>query len=77
MQAREVLNEDKRNAGQVLGNLVDLNDIDVENQAPINHIDSFIRDSMLDKTKPFDKNLSYKSFNSHAEAYKMLTIIKC
>ena len=37
-------------AGQASEILADLNDIDVVNQAPINHKDDYMRDYMMDKT---------------------------
>jgi hypothetical protein len=39
MEAQEALNEEALDDGQAAQILADLNDIDVENQAPINHID--------------------------------------
>jgi len=54
--------------------LTDLNDIDVENQAPTNHIEDYMRDYLMDKNKKFDDKLLDGSFNSHKEAYKMLSL---
>jgi len=51
MQARDALNEEPVGAGQVDGVLADLNANNIENRAPINHVDSYIRDNMLDKNK--------------------------
>ena len=54
--------------------LADLNANDIENQAPINHINDYMRDYMMDKKKPFDTKLLNGSFKSHAEAYNMLAL---
>jgi len=50
MEAQEALNEDALDDGQAAEILADLNDIDAENQAPINHKDDYMRDYMMDKT---------------------------
>jgi len=55
MQAQEALNEDAivdvdEQSPEVED---DLNDIDIENQAPINHIGDYMRDYILDKNKEF------------------------
>ena len=39
MEAQEALNEEALDDGQAAQILADFNDIDIENQAPINHID--------------------------------------
>ena len=39
---------DNRQAAEVMA---DLNDNDIENQAPINHIDDYVEDYMMDKTQ--------------------------
>ena len=49
MQAQEALNEDALVDGQLSEIGDDLNDSDVENQAPINHIDDYMEDYMMDK----------------------------
>ena len=54
MQAQEALNEDALVDEQPPEVEDDLNDIDVENQAPINHIDDYMKDYMMDKDKEFD-----------------------
>ena len=51
MQAQEALNEDAHVDGQDSEIGDDLNDIDIENQAPINHIDDYLEDYMMDKNK--------------------------
>ena len=56
MQAQEAVNEDVLVDGQYLEIGDDLNDNDVENQAPINHIDDYMED-MMDKNKEFDDEL--------------------
>ena len=54
--------------------MADLNDNDVENQAPINHIDDYMRDYMMDKNKPFEEKLLNGSFTSLKEAYTTLAL---
>ena len=54
--------------------LADFNDIDVENQAPINHMDDFVSYFMMDKNKAFDDKLLDGSLNSQADAYRMLSL---
>ena len=49
MQAQDALNEEPVGVGQVDGVLADLNANNIENRAPINHVDSYMRDDMLDK----------------------------
>ena len=44
MQAQEAVNEDARVDEQPPEIGDDLNDVDVENQAPINHIDDYMKD---------------------------------
>ena len=44
MEAQGNLNEEQLDDGQAAEVLADLNDNDVENQAPINHIDDYMRD---------------------------------
>ena len=75
MEAQEVLNEVALDDGQAAQILADLNDNDIENQAPINHIDYYVRDFMRDKNKAFDNKLLDGSFNSHADAYRMLSLV--
>ena len=74
MEAQEALNEEALDDGQPSEILADLNDIDVVNQAPINHKDDYMRDYMMDKNKAFDNKLLDGSFNSHADAYRMLSL---
>ena len=74
MEAQEALNEealDDRQAAQILA---DLNDINIENQAPINHIDDYMSDFMMDKNKAFDDKLLNKEYTSRSDAYKMLAL---
>ena len=52
----------------------DLNGNDIENQAPINHIDDYMRDYMMDKNKEFDEKLLDESFTSLKEAYRTLAL---
>jgi len=52
----------------------DLNDSDVENQAPINHIDDYMEDYMMDKDKEFDDKLLDQSFTSLKDAYRTLAL---
>jgi hypothetical protein len=70
MEAQGNLNEEQLDDGQAAEVLADLNGN--ENQAPINHIDDYMRDYMMDKNKAFDNKLLDGSFNSHADAYRML-----
>ena len=51
-----------------------MNDGDVENQAPINHIDDYMKDYMMDKNKEFDEKLLDESFTSLKEAYRTLAL---
>ena len=44
MEAQEALNEEALDDGQAAQILANLNGIDVENQAPINPIDDYMRD---------------------------------
>jgi hypothetical protein len=74
MQAQEALNEDALVEGQVAEILADLNDNDVENQAPINHIDDYMKDYVMDKDKKFEEKLLNGSFTSLKEAYTTLTL---
>ena len=74
MQAQEALNEDALVDGQPPEIGDDLNDSDVENQAPINHIDDFMKDYMMDKNKEFDEKLLDESFTSLKEAYRTLAL---
>ena len=53
MQAQEALNEDARVDGQAPEIGDDLNDSNVENQAPINHIDDYKSDYLMDTNKKF------------------------
>ena len=48
MEAQDNLNEEQLDDGQAAEVLADLNVIDVENQAPINHIDDYTRDYTCD-----------------------------
>ena len=57
MEAQGNLNEEALDDGQAAEVLADLNDNDMENQAPINHIDDYMRDYMMDKNKLFDDKL--------------------
>ena len=52
----------------------DLNDGDVENQAPINHIDDYMKDYMMDKNKKLVDKLLDESFTSLKEAYRTLAL---
>ena len=70
MQAQEALNEDALVDGQDPEVGDDLNDSDVENQAPINHIEDY----MMDKNKEFDDELLDEDYISRSDAYKMLSI---
>ena len=74
MQAQEALNEDALVDEQPPEVEDDLNDSDVENQAPINHIDDYMEDYMMDKNKPFDEKLLNGSFTSLKEAYTTLAL---
>jgi len=74
MEAQGNLNEEALDDGQAAQILADFNDIDIENQAPINHIDDYMKDYMMDKDKKFDDKLLDGSFNSHADAYRMLSL---
>ena len=74
MQAQEALNEEQLDDGQAAEVLADLNANDIENQAPINHINDYMRDYVMDKNKPFDEKLLNVSFNSRADAYEMLAL---
>ena len=56
MEAQDNLNVEQLDDGQAAEVLADLNDNDIENQAPINHIDGYMRDFMMDKNKAFDDN---------------------
>ena len=51
MEAQGNLNEEPLDDGQAAQILADFNDIDIENQAPINHIDDDMRDYVMDKNK--------------------------
>ena len=51
MEAQGNLNEEQLDNGQAAEVLADLNGNDIENQAPINHIDDYVRDYMMDKNK--------------------------
>ena len=64
MEAQGNLNEEQLDDGQAAEVLADLNGNDIENQAPINHIDDYMRDYMMDKNKAFDNKLLDGSFNS-------------
>ena len=74
MEAQEALNEEALDDGQAAQILANLNGIDVENQAPINHIDDYMSDFMMDKNKAFDDKLLNKEYTSRSDAYKMLTL---
>ena len=74
MEAQGNLNEEQLDDGQAAEVLADLNGNDIENQAPINHIDDYMRDYMMDKNKAFDNKLLDGSFNSLADAYRMLSL---
>ena len=74
MEAQEALNEESLDDGQAAQILADLIDNDIENQAPINHTGDCMRDFMMDKNKAFDDKLLDGSFNSHADAYRMLSL---
>ena len=63
MEAQGNLNEEQLDDGQAAEVLADLNGNDIENQAPINHIDDYMRDYMMDKNKAFDNKLLDGSFN--------------
>ena len=53
MQSQEALNEEPLVDGQDPEVRDDFNDIDVENQAPINHIEDYMEDYMMEKNKNF------------------------
>ena len=72
MEAQEALNEEALDDGLAAQILADFNDIDIEYQAPINHIDDYMRDYMMDKNKAFDDKLLNKEYTSRSDAYKML-----
>ena len=74
MEAQDNVNEEQIDDRQAAEVLADLNDNDIENQAPINHIDDYVRDFMVDKNKAFDDKLLDGSFNSHADAYRPLSL---
>ena len=74
MEAQEALNEEALDDGQAAQILADFNDIDIENQAPINHIDDYVSDLMMDKNKAFDDKLLNKEYTSRSDAYKMLAL---
>ena len=74
MQAQEALNEDALVDEQPPEVEDDLNDIDVENQAPINHIDDYMEDYMMDKDKKFDDKVLDEDYISRSDAYKMLSL---
>ena len=74
MQAQEALNEDARVDEQFPEVEDYLNDSDVENQAPINHIVDYMEDYMMDKNKEFDEKLLDESFTSLKEAYRTLAL---
>ena len=74
IQAQEALNEDALVDEQPPEIGDDLNDSDVENQAPINHIVDYMEDYMMDKNKEFDEKLLDESFTSLKEAYRTLAL---
>ena len=74
MEAQGNLNEEQLDDGQAAEVLADLNDSDVENQAPINHIDDYMEDYMMDKNKEFDDELLDEDYISRSDAYKMLSL---
>ena len=74
MQAQEALNEDALVDGQPPEIGDDLNNIDVENQAPINHMDDYLRDYMMDKNKKLVDKFLDESFPSLKEAYRTLAL---
>ena len=74
MEAQGNLNEEQLDDGQAAQILADFNDIDIENQAPINHIDDYMSDFMMDKNKAFDDKLLNKEYTSRSDAYKMLAL---
>ena len=51
MEAQGNLNEEQLDDGQAAEVLADLNGNDIENQAPINHIDDYMRDYMMNNAK--------------------------
>ena len=51
MEAQEALNEESLDDGQAAQILANFNDIDIENQAPINHRDDYMSNFMMDKKK--------------------------
>jgi len=77
MEAQGNLNEEQLDDEQAAEVLADLNGNDIENQAPINHIDDYMRDYMMDKNKAFDKKLLNKEYTSRSDAYKMLALESC
>jgi len=74
MQAQEAMNEEQLDDGQAAEVLADLNGNDIENQAPINHIDDYMRDYVMDRNKPFDEKLLNGSLTSLKEAYTTLAL---
>ena len=74
MEAQDNLNEEALDDGQAAQILADFNDIDIESQAPINHIDDYMSDFMMDKNKAFDDKLLNKEYTSRSDAYKMLAL---
>ena len=74
MEAQEALNEEALDDGQAAQILADFKDIDIENQAPINHIDDYMSNFMMDKNKAFDDKLLNKEYTSWSDAYKMLAL---
>jgi len=74
MQAQEALNEDALVDEQPPEIGDDLNDSDVENQAPINHIVDYMEDYMMDKNKEFDEKLLDESLTSLKEAHRTLAL---
>ncbi|CAL6343445.1 unnamed protein product [Bathycoccus prasinos] len=68
MQAQDALYKGTVGDGQAAEILADLNANNIENRAPINHVDSYMRKDMLAENKPFDDTLLDGIFSSHGEA---------
>ena len=67
MQAQDGLNEEPVGDGQADGVLADLNANNIENRAPIKHVDSYMRDNMHDKIAFWWYTFG-RNFSSHGKA---------
>ena len=54
--------------------LVELNENNVEYEAPINQVENFKMDYYMNNNKPFDLKDLDATFNSRSDAYQMLEI---